>query len=222
MSNVIVLRMSYLWMINYTYLVVDPVSRQAVIVDPAWQLEKIEQCLRSAESKLSGILLTHAHPDHTHLAKPLAKQHRCPIWISREEIRASGFRDTRLVGIDTTPWSVGVMRIHPIFTPGHSPGSICYLIEDNLFTGDTLFAEGCGLCFDTRSAHLMFASLEHLKSRLDPQTLIFPGHSYGRPPGQTFSRLLKENIYLGFANKEDFAAFRLRKGLDKSKIFNFR
>jgi hydroxyacylglutathione hydrolase len=220
--HVIVLRMSHFFMINYNYLVVDPISHQAVIIDPAWQMEKIEQALKNTKAGLSGILITHAHPDHVHLAKPLATKYNCPIWMSKEEIAASGFRAKQLIGIDETPWSVGRMQIQPIFTPGHTSGSICYLIEDNLFTGDTLFAEGCGLCSDTQAAHTMFVSLGHLKKQLKPETHIFPGHSYGKPPGRKFSRLLCENIYLQFADKEDFAAYRLRKGQNKLKLFDFR
>jgi hydroxyacylglutathione hydrolase len=126
-----------------------------------------------------------------------------------------------LVGIDTSPWAVGQMLIEPIFTPGHTPGSTCYLIGENLFTGDVLFAEGCGMCPDTEAAHAMFASLEHLKTRLKPQTRIFPGHSYGKPPGQILSQLLRDNIYLQFSDKDSFAAFRLRSGQNEAKMFSF-
>jgi hydroxyacylglutathione hydrolase len=127
----------------------------------------------------------------------------------------------RLVGIDASPWAVGQMLIEPIFTPGHTPGSTCYLIGENLFTGDVLFAEGCGMCPDTEAAYAMFASLERLKSRVRPQTLVFPGHSYGRPPGQPMSQLRRENIYLQFSDKESFAAFRLRRGQNVARMFSF-
>lgn len=221
MPRVIVLKMNNQFMKNYNYLVVDPVSRQAVIVDPAWEMEKIDQALMDSKATLSGILITHAHPDHIHLTKPIAEKYGCPIWMSREEIAASGFSAPQLIGIGTNSWPVGQMLIEPIFTPGHTPGSICYLIGHNLFTGDVLFAEGCGICPDTQAAHAMFASLECLKTRLKPQTRVFPGHSYGKPPGQTLSQLLKDNIYLQFSDKDAFAAFRLRSGQSAAKLFSF-
>jgi hydroxyacylglutathione hydrolase len=220
-QQVVVLRMTYMFMVNYSYLVVDHFSKQALVIDPAWNMEKIDQALASTQTSLSGVLLTHAHPDHTHLAKPLAAKYNCPIWMSNEEIAVSGFRDAQLIGIDTASWYVGGMHIQPIFTPGHTSGSICYLIGDNLFTGDTLFAEGCGLCPDIHAAHSMFASLQHLKNKLKPETHIFPGHSYGKQPGQKFSLLLRDNIYLQFKNENDFAAYRLRKGQNNSRFFQF-
>ena len=219
--QVVVLKMCHEFMKNYSYLVVDPSSRLAVIVDPAWQMEKIDQALMHMQAKMSGVLLTHSHPDHTHLAKPIAETYDCPIWMSKEEIAASGFRAEQLIGIDTTSWVVGQMRIEPIFTPGHTPGSMCYLIADNLFTGDVLFAEGCGICPDIEAAHAMFASLQRVKMRVKPLTRIFPGHSYGQPPGQILRQLLKENVYLQFSDKESFAAFRLRSGQDPRKMFSF-
>jgi len=219
--QVTALRVQNDYMKNYNYLVVDPSSLRAVIVDPAWEIEKIDRAVADAQAILSGVLLTHSHPDHVHLSKPLAEKYECPIWMSEAEIAASGFDDVRLVGIDTCPWAVGQMLIEPIFTPGHTPGSTCYLIGENLFTGDVLFAEGCGMCPDTEAAYAMFASLERLKHWVRPQTRVFPGHSYGRPPGQPMSQLRKENIYLLFSDKESFAAFRLRKGQTVTRMFSF-
>lgn len=221
MPQVIMLKMCYQSMKNYSYLVMDPGSRQAVIVDPAWEMDKIDQALRDTQTRLSGVLVTHSHPDHIHLAEPIAAKYDCPIWMSKEEIAASGFNARQLVAIDINPWAVGQMLIEAIFTPGHTPGCICYLIGDNLFTGDVLFAEGCGICPDIQAAHVMFASLENLKTRLRPQMRIFPGHSYGKPPGQIVSQLLRENIYLQFSDKHSFAAFRLRSGQDIAKMFSF-
>jgi hydroxyacylglutathione hydrolase len=221
MPQVIVLKTCSESMKNFNYLVVDPGSRQAVIVDPAWQMEKINEALIDSQASLSGILVTHSHPDHIHLAKPIAEKYGCPIWMSNQEIAASGFDARQLIGIDTASWPVGQMLIQPISTPGHTPGSTCYLIGDNLFTGDVLFAEGCGICPNIEAAHAMFDSLEYLKTRLKPETRIFPGHSYGKPAGQMLSHLLKENIYLQFSDKYSFAAFRLRRGQDRAKMFTF-
>jgi hydroxyacylglutathione hydrolase len=207
---------------NNNYLIVDPGSHQAVLVDPAWQIDEIQSALASTQSTLSGILITHSHPDHVDLAKPLAELYNCPIWMSKREIEASGFAARQLVAIDETPWYVGRMLIQPILTPGHTPGCVCYLIGDNLFAGDVLFAEGCGICNGIPAAYEMFASLQRLKSRLQPHTHIFPGHTYVRSPGQRFSDVLSHNIYLQFPDRESFAAFRLRKGQSERALLDFR
>ena len=207
---------------NNNYLVVDPASHQAVIVDPAWQIERIVSALESTRSTLGGILITHAHFDHIDLAKPLAEFYNCPIWMSKQEINVSGFNARHLIAIDETPWFVGNMQIQPILTPGHTPGCICYQIGDNVFTGDVLFVEGCGICDCAEAAYEMFDSLELLKSRLKPHTHVFPGHTYARSPGQRFSDVLGQNMYLHFADKYSFAAYRLRSGQSVRKLLNFR
>jgi hydroxyacylglutathione hydrolase len=222
MPQVVVLAVRRGSMKNFNYLVVDPASREAVIVDPAWEMETIDRAVADARARLSGILVTHSHPDHLNLATPLAEKYDCPIWMSKTEIAGSGFSAPRLIGIETSPLTVGQMRIEPIFTPGHTPGSTCFLIGDNLFTGDVLFAEGCGICPDTRAAHAMFASLQRLKARTEPHTRVFPGHSYGHAPGRTMAQLRQDNIYLQFSTKESFAAFRLRSGQDRAKLFRFQ
>jgi hydroxyacylglutathione hydrolase len=221
MPQVVVLKMCHAFMKNYSYLVVDPLSRQAVIVDPAWEMEKIDQALMDTRARVGGVLITHSHLDHTHLAELIAERYECPIWMSKDEIADSGFNTRQLIGIDPAPWPVGHMLIEPILTPGHTPGCMCYLIGDNLFTGDVLFAEGCGMCPNIEAAHAMFASLANMKTRINPHTRIFPGHSYGKPPGQTMWRLLQENVYLQFPDKDSFAAFRLRAGQDIAKMFKF-
>src|SRR5437868_13730387 len=99
MARVISLKMNYQFMKNFSYLVVDPGSRMAVIVDPCWEMAKIEQVLVETQAELSGILVTHSHADHVHLVKPLPAQYRCTVWMSKEEISASGFEVRQLIGI---------------------------------------------------------------------------------------------------------------------------
>jgi hydroxyacylglutathione hydrolase len=219
--QVVVLRVSNMFIINYNYLVIDHMSGISIIIDPAWEIDKIERAIADSGTKLKGVLLTHSHFDHLHLAKPLADKYNCPIWMSREEIACSGFSAPQLQPIEEKPWWAGRLKIEPLLTPGHTPGSMCYLIGNNLFSGDTLFAEGCGICSDTVAAHAMYDSLKHIENNVKPNTRIFPGHQYGRPPGQEFSSVWKNNIYLQFKNKNDFTAYRLRKGQNHSKFFEF-
>jgi hydroxyacylglutathione hydrolase len=217
--QVAVLRMQLGPMKNFSYVVTDPGSRRAVVVDPAWQMEKVEDALAVAGAVLCGILVTHSHPDHIHLAAPLSERHGCPIWMSEREIELSGYRAPRLRSCGSGPRYIGAMQIWPVATPGHTPGCLCYLIGDNLFSGDVLFYEGCGMCPDMESAHTMFRSLQYLKRLLKPSTRVFPGHSYGMPPGQQFAQLLRDNLYLQFSSAESFAAFRMRRPQRPGNIF---
>ena len=219
---VVVLKTTNGAMVNYNYLVVDKITRQGVLVDPAWQIDVIEQAVVRMEADIKGVLVTHNHPDHIHLASTMAGKYGCPIWLSEQEIIATGYRDVNLQAIDETPWSIGQMEICPILTPGHTPGCICFQIGNGVFTGDVLFAEGCGICFDIPSAHQMFASLEYLKAILPLQSRIFPGHCYVKSPGQRFADVLGNNMYLQFDNKESFAAYRLRPGQSQRRILDFR
>ncbi len=220
--SVAVLRMTHQFMTNYNYLITDPISRKSVVVDPAWQLDKLELAIANSQSQLSGVLLTHSHHDHIHLAKSVALRYQCPIWMSPQEIHYSGFAADQLVAIGHQPWQIGSMTIEPLLTPGHTPGCVCYRIADNLFTGDVLFAEGCGMCPDLAGAGHMFDSLKRLKQVLRPTTRIYPGHSYGKVPGQFFASVLKENIYLQFDDRDTFVAFRMRARQQKSKMLDFK
>lgn len=222
LPEVVTLRMSNQSLINYNYLIIDAETRNAVIVDPAWELDVIEEALYNASASLKGILLTHAHLDHVHLAKPLSQRYLCPIWMSEKEIAVSGYRAPGLISLQEKPLSIGQMQIQPILTPGHTAGCVCYLIGDNLFTGDVLFAEGCGICPNTEAAYQMFDSLEKIKKSISGHTRVFPGHSYGKQPGRLFSQILRENMYLQFKTRESFAAFRLRGGQKQAKLFNFQ
>lgn len=142
--------------------------------------------------------------------------------ICEKEIDHSGFRCPGLVHIPgEDPVSWGSKMIRPIFTPGHSPGGLCYLIQKNLFTGDTLFSEGCGACFSSEgNPHLLYESLQRIKREISKDTHIFPGHSYGMAPGNTLAEILTRNIYLRFENVDDFVAHRMRKG--QRGLFRFQ
>ena len=219
--QVVVLKVANMFMINYNYLVIDHINNESIIIDPAWEMDKIQLALEASRTTLKGILLTHSHFDHLHLAEPLAEKNNCPIWMSHEEIAISDYNAPQLEAIDTKPLWVGALKITPLLTPGHTQGSMCYLIGNNLFSGDTLFFEGCGLCPDVDSAHDMFESLQQITNTVKPNTRIFPGHKYVKDPGQEFSSVYQNNIYLQFSNKHDFASYRLRKGQDHSKFFQF-
>lgn len=207
---------------NYTYMVFDPAVGEALVVDPTWEMDKIENALKHRGLRLTSILVTHGHGDHVHLVKPLVEKYGCDVWMAAAEIKSFSFSCDNLHAIENdSPFQAAGLTVTPLNTPGHTMGCICYLIDGNLFTGDTLFIEGCGMCFDHRSSpEMLFESLQKLKTTVPPRARVFPAHSYGFDPGQEFSFVLKYNIYMQFQKQTDFISYRMRAG--QTGFFNFK
>ncbi|UJF34766.1 MBL fold metallo-hydrolase [Paenibacillus hexagrammi] len=207
--------------INYTYVIVDHTTRQLAIIDPAWELAKIESTMHMLNGHLTTILLTHSHNDHVNLVHRLLEKYNPQVYLSHKEIHYYNFACENLHPFeDNDVIMLGDTSVSCMLTPGHTYGSSCFLISNDLFTGDTVFIEGCGLC-DTVGGDpdKMFHSIQRIKSTIKPEVQIFPGHSYGKDPGYTLEYLLRHNIYFQFINKEHFINFRMRKG--QKNLFNF-
>ncbi len=213
MYNIVPIRTVGPNIINYCYLVYDAKTRKGILIDPGWEFHLINSKIDALDIDLKGILLTHHHKDHARLAEEFAIKNVCPVYISKVEAEFYEFSCTYLSFILTEDFFyLDQFKIKPLFTPGHTVGSFCFLIDSNLFTGDTLFAEGCGNCVDKGAdPEELFDSLNKLKSKIDQDTKIFPGHSFGIPIGKLFSEIRKKNIYLQIESKELFIKYRLRK-----------
>jgi glyoxylase-like metal-dependent hydrolase (beta-lactamase superfamily II) len=216
------LRVSNQQFVNYCYVVIDMVTRNAVAIDPAWDMKAVIEVLSSYGAQLNSILLTHHHDDHTHLADPLATYYGANVVVSKQEADVYGlkYRQMEVFDGDVKLNCQGV-EVQTLLTPGHTQGGVCYLIADACFTGDTLFNEGCGACFwhgaDPRE---MFDSLQKIKNSLHGNVRIYPGHRYGTELGQPFSYLLEHNIYLRIEDVESFVAYRMRK--NQTQLFSFQ
>jgi glyoxylase-like metal-dependent hydrolase (beta-lactamase superfamily II) len=97
-----------------------------------------------------------------------------------------------------------------LHTPGHTPGSVCYRIDDQLITGDTMFVFGCGRCDLTGgNPEVMFNTLRHLKETLSGSTVIHPGHNYAVTPTTTMEDQIEGNPFMHFDKSDDFVEFRM-------------
>lgn len=209
------LRLGYMGMVNYIYVVIELATRKAVVIDPAWNLSAIERCLEEEGAELNMILLTHSHMDHAQLADKIAEKYGVPVFISQAEKEYYHFKCVNLhVFQDEEQLELGNIKIECIVTPGHSRGSTCYLIENNLFTGDTVFMEGCGICkFSGGSAEEMYDSFQRLKAIIGEDVLVYPGHRYHSELGQTMGFVKEHNIYFAISDIEKFVAFRNRSNV---------
>lgn len=206
------LKLSFLGIENYTYIVVDKITQQAAIVDPGWEYKKIVSMLDQLNIALTTILLTHSHPDHVYSVKPLQERYGSQVYMLSDEIDYYRFRCENLNALQhQDKVVVGDTSFTCLSTPGHTAGGACYLLSDDLFTGDTLFIEGCGVCtFHGADAEKMYASLQMIKKTIDQDVHIYPGHSFGKKPGLKLRTVTKENVYLWIEKKKQFIDWRMR------------
>src|SRR5258706_5492919 len=159
-----------------SYLIADDANHAAVIIDPvADQVERDLQLLREHGLKLEYTLDTHVHADHVTAAQALRQATGGGTAVCRDCL-AQGY-DRLLEDGDVILF--GQQEILTIATPGHTPGSVCYLWRDRLFTGDTLLIGGCGRTdFQNGSAEALWESITGRLFTLDEQTLVYPRHDY--------------------------------------------
>jgi hydroxyacylglutathione hydrolase len=156
---------------NYIYLLIAG-DRQAIVIDPG-QASPVVSVVEKQKLKLTHILLTHHHADHTGGIETLKAKYSC---------RAIGPDSQRIARLDEIVQDNQVLNlpefsIRVISTPGHTKTSVCYVLESAaVFTGDTLFVCGCGRCFEG-SPQQMHESLMKLAA-LPDETLVYPGHDY--------------------------------------------
>jgi glyoxylase-like metal-dependent hydrolase (beta-lactamase superfamily II) len=198
-------------LINYSYIIYDEATKNAAIIDPSWETEKI--CFKIDELKLDlrHIYLTHSHYDHIYSVQTLIDKYNPAVYMSDIEIQYYKYSCKNLFSIKhLQKLNLGTIEIICLVTPGHTAGSTCYLLNKDIFTGDTLFVEVCGICHgDGGSAEAMYYSLQMLKSAIKLDVNIFPGHRLNKDLGQSFEYVLNKNIYLQINNKEQFVKMRM-------------
>jgi hydroxyacylglutathione hydrolase len=160
---------------NYAYLLVCEDTGQAGVVDPS-EAAPVEAAVAAAGVKLMAILNTHHHWDHTGGNKELVAKHPTlkVYGHASDKGRIDGLTDPLQHGQDFT---LGKLRIRGLHNPGHTTGAISYAVGDAVFTGDTMFAGGCGRLFEGTPAN-MYASLCQVIGGLPRSTRVFFGHEY--------------------------------------------
>jgi glyoxylase-like metal-dependent hydrolase (beta-lactamase superfamily II) len=197
----------------FTYLVLCPLSKEAVFIDPAGEEERLAELAATEGAKIKYILNTHGHSDHVLANQGLKARlgaltcmHGDDVaFFAREEIQKATTRELGLPPPDPVDMNlsdgdtlqIGRLSVEVIHTPGHTPGSVCFLVRGNLFTGDTLFVGAVGRTDLTGSSlDILLKSLEERLLVLPPKTIVWPGHDYGETPFSTIGREMEENPYI--------------------------
>jgi glyoxylase-like metal-dependent hydrolase (beta-lactamase superfamily II) len=205
---------------NFVYLIGDWEARRAVVVDPAWNIDAILKILAEDDMSLEAVLITHFHPDHLggdmmghHIqgaADLLERGHKVKVHVHKSEAefvpRISGLsRNDLVLNEGGDELIVGEQRICHLHTPGHTPGSQCFLVDRNLVSGDTLFIGGCGrVDLPGSDPAQMYDSLVNKLRALPDETVLYPGHDYASRPTSTIGEEKRRNVYLRFNRLEDF------------------
>lgn len=195
-------------MVNYSYLIGDTESREAVVVDPAYAPGDLLDILEADGMRPAGVLATHHHPDHVGgslrgtelrgLSELLARA-PVPVHVQRAELdwvsRTTGLSASDLTGHDNDDVvQVGAIPVRLLHTPGHTPGSQCFLVDGKLVAGDTLFLRGCGRTdFPGGDVAAMYRSLQRLGS-LPANPLVYPGHAYAEQPSAPLLEVRRANV----------------------------
>ena len=198
-------------MVNFVYLIGDRDAGECLLVDPAWDVAGL---LRTAEEdgmNVTGALATHYHPDHVGgdlfgtqvegLAR-LLELRGVKVHVHGDEAHGvkvmTGLSDSDLVrheGGDRV--RVGEVEITLLHTPGHTPGSQCFLLGNRLISGDTLFVQGCGrVDLPGGDPEEMYRTLTGRLAALPEDTVLYPGHDYGPTPTSTLGEERRSNTYL--------------------------
>jgi glyoxylase-like metal-dependent hydrolase (beta-lactamase superfamily II) len=197
---------------NFVYFVGDLSTRSCMVVDPAWELSVIEDEAAKLDVSIGGILCTHSHFDHVNMVHPLVDKLDIPVYMLDKEVTWSNYRSQNLNRVksgDTVKFGKA-LEVTFLHTPGHTPGSACFQVDDSLVCGDTLFINGCGRCdFLGGDPEAMYYSLKALREKLGPQTNMYPGHNYGPVTVATLDEQLKSNAFLQIPTLDDFVKHRM-------------
>lgn len=206
-------------MANFMYLMGDPGTREAVIVDPAWDVDSLLDVAQNDGYKVVGALITHYHPDHVggdlfglqiEGVHSLLERVQVPLYANKHEADGvkvvTGVSESDIKRVDDSDTlELGDQQIRFLHTPGHTPGSQCFMVGERLVAGDTLFVRGCGrVDLPGGDPEQMYYTLTQKLAKLPADTILYPGHHYGPTPTSTIGDELRENAYMRIRSLEDW------------------
>ena len=185
---------------NFTYILEDEESGEAIILDPSWNLDEIQKEIVRRDLKIKYIVNTHHHFDHTLGNEAMAIETHAQI-LQHESSTLK--HDIPLV--DRQKIIFGNSELTVFHTPGHSKDSICLVGDGKIFTGDTLFVGNCGrVDLPGGSARELYHSLFGILGKMDENLILYPGHNYGSTPISTLGKEKQNNFVLQKRLEQEF------------------
>ena len=188
---------------NFTYVLEDEQTGEAVIIDPSWDLDLVLGVVEKNNLKVKYVINTHHHFDHTIGNEAIVKKTNSKII----QHKASTLKNDMTVAEGDTI-RFGNSQVTVFHTPGHSEDSICLIGDGKIFTGDTLFVGNCGrVDLPGGSARKLYHSLFDVLYKMDENLMLYPGHNYGSSPTSTIGREKKTNFVLQPRTENEFSEF---------------
>ncbi|MEX0803970.1 MAG: MBL fold metallo-hydrolase [Candidatus Binatia bacterium] len=201
---------------NYVYLIGSTETRKAAVVDAAWQIDSILKIAAQDDMEITHALVTHTHPDHVGGSfagmeieglTELLEKCKAKVVVHKAEAEFLKFLSASdLIKAESgDKIDVGGVEIQLLHTPGHTPGSQCFLVDNRVVSGDTLFIDACGrVDFPGGNPEQMYYSLTQKLMALPDDMILFPGHNYAPLKHATMGEQKKTNPYLRFTSLKQF------------------
>jgi hydroxyacylglutathione hydrolase len=195
-------------MANFIYFIGDPKTREVAVVDPAWDVDRILSIAEKDGYQIKHVLVSHGHPDHINGVEELLNRTNAKLYMHPSEVPwMKGWKATAIPSEDGRKIKVGDVEIQFMHTPGHTPGSQCFLIGGSLVSGDTLFIDSCGRTdLPGGDPKVMYESMTGKLKKLEDSVILYPGHNYSDQPTATMGDQKKHNPALRCTTLNDFLA----------------
>ena len=188
---------------NFTYILEDEDTDDAIVLDPSWDIEEIQKVIEKNNLKVKYIVNTHHHFDHTIGNEALVKITDAKII----QHNASTLKNDIIVS-NGDKIKFGNSELTVFHTPGHSKDSICLVGDKKIFSGDTLFVGNCGrVDLPGGSAKELYHSLFDVICKMDEKLVLYPGHNYGRLPSSSIGKEKKTSFVLQPRTEQEFLEF---------------
>lgn len=188
---------------NFTYLLEDEDTGEAIIIDPSWDLPDVIQTIERNNMKVKYIVNTHYHFDHTIGNDFMIKSTEAKIIQHKESTLKNDIKVS-----DGDKIKFGNSEITVFHTPGHSKDSICLVGDGKIFSGDTLFVGNCGrVDLPGGNARELYHSLFDIINKMNENYVLYPGHNYGSSVSSTIGKEKKNNFVLQPRTEDEFVEF---------------